>query len=102
MPGPGTGLDESGVARKRAVIAAGPARHRAALARRSPRGLAPSRRLRHRGAGLGLSPRPAGAIPVLVDGFIASVAAALAVGVGAAVGEWLYYTHRSAEPGHDR
>ena len=39
-------------------------------------------------------------IPVLVDGFIASVAALVAVRQHAAVAPWLWYAHRSAEPGH--
>jgi nicotinate-nucleotide--dimethylbenzimidazole phosphoribosyltransferase len=99
MAGPGTGLDEVGVAHKRAVIAAGLSRHRAALGD-------PLEVLRRLG-GFEIAAlcsaylhAAAGAIPVLVDGFIASVAALLAVGVHAAVGEWLFYAHRSAEPGH--
>jgi nicotinate-nucleotide--dimethylbenzimidazole phosphoribosyltransferase len=41
-------------------------------------------------------------VPVLVDGFIASVAALVAVRACPALGRWLIATHRSAEPGHDR
>jgi nicotinate-nucleotide--dimethylbenzimidazole phosphoribosyltransferase len=99
MAGPGTGLDDAGVAHKRAVIAAGLSRHRAALDD-------PLEVLRRLG-GFEIAAlvsaylhAAAGAIPVLVDGFIASVAALLAVGVQAAVGEWLFYAHRSAELGH--
>lgn len=99
MAGPGTGLDEAGVAQKRAVIAAGLSRHRAELDD-------PLEVLRRLG-GFEIAAlvsaylhAAAGAIPVLVDGFIASVAALLAVRVQAAVGEWLFYAHRSAEPGH--
>ena len=101
MAGPGTGLDDAGVAHKRAVIAAGLSRHKAALGD-------PLEVLRRLG-GFEIAAlvsaylhAAAGAIPVLVDGFIASVAALLAVGVQAAVGEWLFYAHRSAEPGHGR
>ncbi len=40
------------------------------------------------------------AIPCLVDGFICSVAALLAVRINPALAEWLFYAHRSAEAGH--
>lgn len=40
------------------------------------------------------------AIPVVVDGFIASVAALAAVKLNASVRDWLFFSHSSAEPGH--
>ena len=39
-------------------------------------------------------------IPVLVDGFICSVAAFLACKIQAALKPWLFFSHQSAEPGH--
>lgn len=39
-------------------------------------------------------------IPVLVDGFIASVASMLAVKINSGVLPWLFYAHRSDEKGH--
>ena len=41
-------------------------------------------------------------MPSLVDGFISSVAALLAVRLQPACAEWLLYAHQSAEPGHRR
>lgn len=39
-------------------------------------------------------------IPVLVDGFISSAAALMAVAINPSVQSWLFYSHESAEPGH--
>ena len=39
-------------------------------------------------------------VPVVIDGFIATAAALLAVGLAPAAGEALFGSHRSAEPGH--
>jgi nicotinate-nucleotide--dimethylbenzimidazole phosphoribosyltransferase len=39
-------------------------------------------------------------VPVLVDGFIASVAALAAVRLNASCAPWLIYSHRSMERGH--
>jgi len=41
-------------------------------------------------------------IPVLVDGYISTVAALVAVRFNPSVGDWLLYAHASAEPGHSR
>jgi nicotinate-nucleotide--dimethylbenzimidazole phosphoribosyltransferase len=41
-------------------------------------------------------------MPVLVDGFISSVAALVAVRINPAVRGWLLFAHVSAEPGHQR
>ena len=41
-------------------------------------------------------------VPVLVDGFIATVAALVAVRRCAETKDWLLYSHTSAEPGHRR
>lgn len=39
-------------------------------------------------------------IPVLVDGFISSSAALMAVAINPSIQPWLLYSHESAEPGH--
>ncbi len=39
-------------------------------------------------------------MPVLVDGYISSVAALAAVRINPEVREWMHFSHRSAEPGH--
>jgi nicotinate-nucleotide--dimethylbenzimidazole phosphoribosyltransferase len=39
-------------------------------------------------------------VPVLVDGFISSVAALMAVGVNSSIAPWLLFSHESSEPGH--
>jgi nicotinate-nucleotide--dimethylbenzimidazole phosphoribosyltransferase len=39
-------------------------------------------------------------LPVLVDGFIAGVAALITVRLGPGAGNWMLHAHRSAEPGH--
>jgi len=41
-------------------------------------------------------------LPVLVDGFICSVAALCAVRLNPDVSPWLLYSHQSAEPGHQK
>lgn len=41
-------------------------------------------------------------IPVLVDGFICSVAALLAIRINKAVYDWLIFSHESAEAGHQK
>jgi nicotinate-nucleotide--dimethylbenzimidazole phosphoribosyltransferase len=39
-------------------------------------------------------------VPVLVDGFISTLAALVAVRLAPGLAPWLIYGHRSAEPGH--
>lgn len=39
-------------------------------------------------------------VPVVVDGFISSVAALMAIHINAQVKEWMFFSHASAEPGH--
>lgn len=99
LAGPGTGLDTHGVARKIEVI-------RRALACHNTHHGTPLEALRRLGgfeiaaltgaytacAHLGL--------PVLVDGFISSAAALAAVRLCPGAGEWLLFSHTSAEPGH--
>ncbi|MEF8833952.1 MAG: nicotinate-nucleotide--dimethylbenzimidazole phosphoribosyltransferase [Halofilum sp. (in: g-proteobacteria)] len=100
LAGPGTGLDSPGMAHKVAVIEQALGHHGwpsdpmaalAALGGFEIAGLV--------GAFIASAQR---GVPVLVDGFIASVAALVAVRVCPALGRWLIATHRSAEPGHGR
>jgi nicotinate-nucleotide--dimethylbenzimidazole phosphoribosyltransferase len=99
LTGPGTGLDEGGVAHKAAVVARALGLHRPHLAD-------PLEALRRLGGfeiaamtGAYAACAQAG-LPALVDGFIASVAALTAVRLCHGAGDWLLYSHRSAEPGH--
>lgn len=99
LAGPGTGLDASGVQHKAAVIVRALELHAASLD-------TPLEILRRLGgfeiaalAGAYLSCAQRG-ITVLVDGYITTAAALLAVRIQPAVANWLIYSHRSAEPGH--
>lgn len=40
------------------------------------------------------------AVPILVDGFISSIAALAAIKINAKVKDWMFFAHASAEPGH--
>ena len=98
LVGPGTGLDAPGLARKTAVLAR-------AAARTAPR-LDPGDALREYGgfeivmmAGAMIGAARTGSV-VLVDGFIASVAALAAAGLAPGLGDYLVFAPRSAEPGH--
>lgn len=99
LAGPGTGLDASGVQHKAAVIARALELHAADLND-------PLEILRRLGGfeiaaltGAYISCAQHG-ITVLVDGYITTAAALLAVRIQPAVADWLVYAHRSAEPGH--
>lgn len=96
--GRGTGLDDRGLEHKAGVLAR-------AAARTAPR-LGPGDALREYGgfeivmmAGAMIGAARTGAV-VLVDGFIASVAALAAVGLAPALSDYLVFAHRSVEPGH--
>lgn len=98
LVGPGTGLDSKGVTRKARVVEKALLRHgsnRDALTVLTSLGGFEIAALT--GAILGCAARR---IPVLVDGFIVSVAALVAVHQQPGVREWLLFAHRSAEPGH--
>lgn len=99
LTGPGTGLDQQGIKHKRAIIGQALARHGNQTDPRSVllslggfeiAGLV--------GAILGCAAR---GIPVLVDGFIVSVAALVATRQQPGARDWLLFAHRSAEPGHE-
>ena len=98
LAGAGTGLDSAGIARKRAVVERALARHAGAVE--------PLEQLRCLGGfeiaaltGAYIAAAQAG-VPVLVDGFITSVAALAAVRIQPGVREWLLFGHRSQERGH--
>lgn len=99
LAGPGTGLDHRGVTHKAAVIQRGLERHAGALG-------APLEALRRLGGfeiaaltGAYLASAHMGQ-PVLVDGFISSVAALVATRLQPDAKDWFLYSHLSAEPGH--
>ncbi len=98
LAGPGTGLDADGVRRKARVIAR-------ALELHGSDG-EPLELLRRLGGfeiaaltGAFTAAAQRG-VPVLVDGFIATAAALVAVRREPRVGQWLLFSHASAEPGH--
>ncbi len=97
--GPGTGLDAEGVSHKGKVIAAALATHADAMT-------TPVEALRHVG-GLEISALVGAyircaqlGITVLVDGFITTSAALIAAQIQPNLGDWLFFSHASAEPGH--
>ena len=99
LAGPGTGLDANGVQHKAAVIARALALHADHLNE-------PLEILRRLGGfeiaalvGAYISCSQRG-ITVLVDGYITSAAALIAVRINPEISPWLIYSHRSAEPGH--
>lgn len=99
LAGPGTGLDQAGVQRKAEVVTRALALHAAHLGD-------PLEVLRRLGGfeiaaltGAYISCAQRG-IPVLVDGYITTAAALLAVRIRPGVADWLLFAHRSAEPGH--
>ena len=99
LAGPGTGLDESGVKHKAAIILKALKKHQLQL----DSALAVLRTL----GGFEIAALCAAyircaqlGIPVLVDGFISSTAALCASKLNADVKDWLLFSHQSAEPGH--
>ncbi len=101
LAGPGTGLDSHGVAHKAEVIARALALHDLSCDE-------PMNVLRCLGGfeiaaltGAYLAAAQHG-IPVLIDGFITTVAAMLAVQINPDVRSWLLFAHTSSEPGHQR
>ncbi|WP_077530266.1 nicotinate-nucleotide--dimethylbenzimidazole phosphoribosyltransferase [Vreelandella utahensis] len=98
LVGPGTGLDELGVARKARRIRAALQRHGSdtdpfnALASLGGFEIAALA-----GAMIGSAHR---GIPVLVDGFIVTAAALVATHLSPNLMQWLHFSHQSREPGH--
>ncbi|MGY1449252.1 nicotinate-nucleotide--dimethylbenzimidazole phosphoribosyltransferase [Pseudomonas chlororaphis] len=99
LAGPGTGLDAAGVSHKAQVIERALSRHAA------QRGDALQTLFNLGGfeiaalVGAYLACAQEG-VAVLVDGFICSVAALVAVGLNPECRPWLLFGHRGAEPGH--
>jgi nicotinate-nucleotide--dimethylbenzimidazole phosphoribosyltransferase len=97
--GRGTGLDATGLDRKRSLVSAAIARHGAPLT--------PREALLAVG-GLEVAALAGAAteavrlrLPVVLDGYAVTVAALAAARLDPAVGEALVASHRSAEPGHE-
>lgn len=98
LVGRGTGLDDAGLSRKRAVLAA--------AAARVPGHLAPATALAEFGgfeiammAGAMIAAAGEGRV-VLVDGFIATASAMVALALEPGIRPALVFCHRSAEAGH--
>lgn len=97
--GPGTGVTGTRLERKRRIVAA--------VADRTGADAGPLETLASVGgleiaAMSGACLEAAGReLPVLVDGFIATVAAAIAVRMAPAARQYLFASHRSPEPGHE-
>jgi len=97
--GRGTGVDDAGLRRKIEVVEAGLRLHRGAL----NDGLATLAALGGfeiagmAGACIGAA---AARVPVVVDGFIATAAAAVAAKIRPGLCDYLFFSHRSAEGGH--
>lgn len=101
LVGSGTGLDAAGVAHKAEVIAA------AARLHGIDGGNANAHDVLRRVGGLEIAALCGATIaaaqkrtPVLIDGFIVSVAALAAVRLNPSCAPWLIYSHRSLEAGH--
>ncbi|MEO8670074.1 MAG: nicotinate-nucleotide--dimethylbenzimidazole phosphoribosyltransferase [Tahibacter sp.] len=101
LVGAGTGVDTAGVAHKANVVARALSFHAGMLE-------APWEILRRIGgfeiaalAGSMIAAAQHG-IAILVDGFIATVAALAAVSINPACRDWMLFAHRSAELGHQR
>jgi len=99
LVGPGTGLDAQGVTHKGQVIEAALDKHEDAMT-------SPIEALRHVG-GLEIAALTGAYIraaqvgmPILVDGFITTSAAILAAKIQPDINMWMFFSHASAEPGH--
>ncbi len=99
MVGRGTGLDDAGVRRKTEVVMRALEIHRAALASGESilAALGGFEIAAMAGACIGGA---ASKVPVVVDGFIATAAAAAAEKVHPGLFDHLFFSHRSAEGGH--
>lgn len=99
LAGPGTGLDSAGVQHKVAVIQQGLDRHRESLgnAQEVLRCLGGFEIAGLVGAYLACAHM---GLPVLVDGYISSVAALCAARIQPQSRPWFIFSHASAEPGH--
>jgi nicotinate-nucleotide--dimethylbenzimidazole phosphoribosyltransferase len=99
LAGAGTGLDAEGVGRKARVIAAALKKHRLQAA--APLSILAAVGGFEIAALTGAIIAAAQArIPVLIDGFIVSVAALAAARINPSCAPWLIFSHRSLERGH--
>ncbi len=99
LVGPGTGVDSDGVALKARVVSRALRANRSAC--NSSEGILQSLGGFEIAAitGAMISAAQLG-LPVLVDGYITTTAALVAVRINPSVRDWLHFSHRSAEPGH--
>jgi nicotinate-nucleotide--dimethylbenzimidazole phosphoribosyltransferase len=99
MVGPGTGLDAQGIAHKCEVVKRALARHPRAKADvlSALRCLGGFEIAALVGAYMCCTQH---CLPVLVDGFISTVAALFSVRIQPQAASWFLYAHRSSEPGH--
>ena len=100
VTGRGTGIDDARLAIKRRIVAD-------ALQRATPLTDDPMELLRQVG-GLEIAAlvgaimeAPAHALLLVIDGYIVTAAALVALALRPSVHPWLVFAHRSAEPGHD-
>lgn len=98
--GRGTGLDTAGLERKRAVVEAAIARHGAPLGAREA--LLAVGGLEFAALAGAVGEAAHRQLPVVLDGYATAAAALAAVRLDASVGEVLFASHRSAEPGHEQ
>lgn len=101
LAGPGTGLDEQGLQRKVRVIEQALAHHGAVLTDTESilQYLGGFEIIALVGAYVNCAQQ---GIPVMIDGYISSIAALAAERLCPGVKDWFLYGHRSAEPGHAR
>jgi len=101
IAGPGTGLDEAGINHKIDIIQQSLDKHQ--LNSNEPlqvlQTLGGFEISAMTGAYIACAQK---AIPVLVDGFISSVAALAAIKINPNVKDWFFFSHASAEPGHKK
>jgi nicotinate-nucleotide--dimethylbenzimidazole phosphoribosyltransferase len=97
LVGPGTGVDETGMTRKRAVIEAAVVRHAPSNALDALQCLGGFEIAALVGAYIRCGQR---GIPILVDGFVTAAAALVAVTLRPELRDWLFHAHLSQEPGH--
>ena len=100
LVGPGTGLDQQGVQHKLNVIRRALEQHTAQLDKDALivlQTLGGFEIAATVGAYLTCAKQ---GIPVLIDGFISTVAALIAEKIQAGCKDWFIYSHQSAEPGH--
>lgn len=100
LAGAGTGINRAGVARKAAIIDSALALHGLAASSDPLQALCAVGGFEIGAlAGAYLAAAQAG-VPVLVDGFICSAAALLAVRLNPGARDWMLFAHASAESGH--